>query len=132
MRVMQQKLEVENLNNQNTGLIVVVVIILLVVLIGPFMFMGTMMGPGMMGGWHMGQGMMGYGYGYGFNWIAAILQTILFVVFLGLIVFGAYYLISGGRLKSSEKSLDIIKERYAKGEISKEDYDKMKKELKED
>jgi putative membrane protein len=96
------------------------------------MFMGGMMSPGMMGGWHMGQGMMGYGYGYGFNWIAVLLQIVLFVVFFGLIVFGVYYFIGGGRLKSSEKSLDILKERYAKGEINKEDYDKMKKELKED
>ncbi len=88
------------------------------------------MGPGMMGGWHMGQGMMGYGYGS--NWIAAALQAILFLVFLGLIIFGAYYLISGGRPKSSGNSLEILKERYAKGEINKEDYDRMKKELKED
>jgi putative membrane protein len=120
------------LNGKDSGWIMILIIVLVIVLLGPFMFMGAMWGPGMMGGWHMGQGMMGYGYGYGFNWIASILQTILFVVFLGLIVFGAYYLISGGRLKSSEKSLDIIKERYAKGEISKEDYDRMKKELKED
>jgi putative membrane protein len=88
------------------------------------------MGPGMMGGWHMGQGMMGYGYGS--NWIATALQMILFVVFIGLIIFGAYYLISGSRSKSSDSSLDILKERYAKGEINQEDYDRMKKELKED
>lgn len=117
------------MNGKDSGWIIILIIVL-VVLLGPFMFMGTMMGPGMMGGWHMGQGMMGYGYG--FNWIAAVLQTILFVVFLGLIVFGIYYFIGGGRLKSSDSSLDILKERYAKGEINKEDYDRMKKELKED
>jgi putative membrane protein len=120
------------LNEKDSGWIIILIIVLVIALLGPFMFMGGMMGPSMMGGWHMGQGMMGYGYGYGFNWIAAVLQIILFVVFLGLIVFGVYYFIGGRRLKSSERSLDILKERYAKGEISKEDYDKMKKELKED
>ena len=115
------------MNDRNTGWIVILAIILIVVLVGPFMFMGAMMGPGMMGGWHMGQGMMGYGYG--FNWIAAVLQTILFVVFLGLIIFGVYYFIGGSHPKFSERSLDILKERYAKGEITNEEYDRIKREL---
>ena len=118
------------MNNKDSGWILILIVVLVVLLLGPFIFMGAMMGPGMMGGWHMGQGMMGYGYGS--NWIAAALQIILFLVFLGLIVFGAYYLISGGRSKSGDSSLDILKERYAKGEINKEEYDRMKKELKED
>ena len=120
------------MNSRNSGWIIILIIVLVVLLLGPFMFMGAMIGPGVMGGWHMGQGMMGYGYGYGYNWIAAVLQTILFIVFIGLIVFGVYYFIGGGRFKRSERSLDILKERYAKGEINKEDYDKMKRELKED
>jgi putative membrane protein len=118
------------LNNKDSGWILILIIILAVLLLGPFIFMGAMIGPGMMGGWHMGQGMMGYGYGS--NAIAAALQMILFLVFLGLIIFGIYYLISGGRSKSSDSSLEILKERYAKGEINKEDYDRMKKELKGD
>ena len=117
------------MDSRDSGWIIILIIVLVVLLLGPFMFMG-LMGPGMMGGWHMGQGMMGYGYGS--NWIAAVLQMILFLVFLGLIVFGVYYLISGSRPKSSGSSLEILKERYAKGEINKEDYDRMKKELKED
>lgn len=31
----------------------------------------------------------------------------------------------------NETSLDILKKRYARGEISKEEYDKIKKDLKE-
>jgi putative membrane protein len=115
------------MNNRNEIWIVLIILFLVFLFAGPFMFMGAMMGPGMMGGWHMGQGMMGYGYGS--NWIAAIIQTILFVIFLGLIVFGAYYLISGGRPKSGDSSLEILKERYAKGEITREEYDRMKREL---
>jgi putative membrane protein len=105
------------------------------------MFMGGwFMGPGMMGGYRpyggyggmMGYG--GYGYGYGFNWLGAIVRIIVFLIFLGLIAFGIYYLVGGGRLAPtspapSSRHLEILKERYAKGEITKEDYERMKQEL---
>ena len=115
------------MTDRNSGWIAVLVIILIIVFAGPFMFMGGMMGPGMMG-WK------GYGYGYGFNWIGALIRVLLFIVFLGLIVFGVYYLISGGRPTTSGpatlgRSLEILKERYAKGEITKEEYGRMKQEL---
>ncbi|MCX6660740.1 MAG: SHOCT domain-containing protein [Candidatus Bathyarchaeota archaeon] len=107
------------MTDRNSGWIAVLVIILIIVFAGPFMFMGGMMGPGMMGSGMMGWN--GYGYGYG-------------IVFLGLIVFGVYYLISGGRPTTSGpatlgRSLEILKERYAKGEITKEEYGRMKQEL---
>jgi putative membrane protein len=92
------------------------------------MFMGgwfmspRMMGPGMMG-WQ------GYGYGYGFNWFGALFRIILAIIFLALIAFGIYYLVGAGRLAPSSRSLEILKERYAKGEISKEEYERIKQEL---
>jgi putative membrane protein len=120
------------MTDRNSGWIAVLVIILIIVFAGPFMFMGGMMGPGMMGPGMMGW--QGYGYGYGFNWIGAIIRVLLFIVFLGLIVFGVYYLISRGRPATSGpatlgRSLEILKERYAKGEITKEEYERMKQEL---
>jgi putative membrane protein len=120
------------MTDRNSGWIAVLVIILIIVFAGPFMFMGGMMGPGMMGPGMMGW--QGYGYGYGFNWIGAIIRVLLFIVFLGLIVFGVYYLISGGRPTTRGpatlgRSLEILKERYAKGEITKEEYERMKQEL---
>lgn len=125
------------LNERDTGWILILAIILIVVIAGPFMFMGGMMGPGMMGGGMMGGGMMGYGYGY--NWFGAIIQLIFFLVFIGLIIFGVYYFVSGSTMKpgrrsleiskTSDRSLEILKERYAKGEINKEEYDRIKKEL---
>lgn len=81
---------------------------------------GGMMGPGMMGwGW------MGFGW-----WM--LIGPIVGLLFIGLIIYGIYYIFSG-RLRSFEpekrSSLDILKERYAKGEITEDEYRKMKKEL---
>jgi len=74
-------------------------------------------------------GMMGMmGYGWGFMFLAP-------VIFLFLIFLGAYYLITEytrtGRSESGrgEKAIEILRERYAKGEITSEQYLKMKKEL---
>jgi len=79
--------------------------------------------PGMMG-------MMAYGWGYGWGWMLVI--PLAFLVLIGV---GAYYLITESartnRSASSqpERPLEILKERYAKGEITREEYLKMKREL---
>ncbi len=56
---------------------------------------------------------------------------ILSVVFIGLIVLGAYYLFSGRSSfeKGGDRSVEILKERFAKGEITEEQFRKMKEEL---
>jgi len=58
--------------------------------------------------------------------ISGILSWILF--FVGG-VSAIKYKVSDVESKKINSSLDILKERYAKGEISKEEYDKMKSEL---
>ena len=70
--------------------------------------------------------MMNYGYGFGgmFLWI-------LFVIIIGVV---AYFVIQNTRSKTTgtspqETPLDILKKRYAKGEINKEDFDRMKRDL---
>jgi putative membrane protein len=78
-------------------------------------------GPG--GGWgHM----MYYGYGGGVMWI-------LFLVVIAALVFLVlqYSRAGGGRGAPGETPLDILKKRYARGEITKEDFDRMKRELSE-
>jgi len=71
-------------------------------------------------------GMMGYGW-----WFMPLIP----LIFLVLIVLGAYYIIMElfrqGRSKSKDggRALEILKERYARGEITREEYLKMKEEL---
>ncbi len=58
--------------------------------------------------------------------ISGILTWILF--FVGGVL-AIKYKVSDVESKKINSSLDILKERYAKGEISQEEYDKMKSEL---
>ncbi|MFA5993953.1 MAG: SHOCT domain-containing protein [Parcubacteria group bacterium] len=78
----------------------------------------------------------GWGGGFGFGWIFMLL-------FWGLIIWGIFTLIRGvsggggccdnnhgGHHGHGDKtSLDILKERYAKGEINKEEFEAKKKDL---
>ena len=74
-----------------------------------------------MGNWgHM----MGYGYGGGFMWL-------IFLLLVGVVI---YFLLQTSKPKGSDGSimetpLDILKKRYAKGEIDKGEFDQMKKDL---
>lgn len=75
------------------------------------------------GGWG---NMMHYGTGYGgmFMWI-------IILIVIGVLV---YFFVQSQNKKGqtptqNESHLDILKRRYAKGEIEKEEYEKMKKDL---
>jgi putative membrane protein len=75
------------------------------------------------GGWGP---MMHYGFGYGgmFMWI-------IFLIVIGLLI---YFIVQVRKTKGQmptqhESPLDILKRRYAKGDITREDYERMKKDL---
>lgn len=120
-------------SQDSTWLIVVVVLVLLglfvlspIFMMGFWGFPGGMMGGGMMGPWMMGGGQWGYNPG------GAIIGALLPLAFLAIIVVGAYYLLAG-RVRPSEPRratpVEILKERYAKGEITHEDFLRMKEQL---
>ncbi len=72
-------------------------------------------------------GSFGMGFGMGFG-------VIIMVLFWGAIIWLVISLINAGTKKSeetSESALDILKKRYARGEVTKEQYLEMETELKE-
>lgn len=81
--------------------------------------------------------MGGQGFGFG-SWgvIGMILNLLFTLLILGGIVLLVYWIIKqfapgSTSPESKSKALEVLKERYAKGEISEKEYKRMKKELTE-
>lgn len=127
-------------------LVVLGVLVLLPLFFGPAMMGGWgghmmghgMMGPGMMGPGMMGPGMMGPGAvggaWYGRWGIALPLLGGLFrlLILVGLVMVVASLVRHGGRgipVAGAESPLEVIKLRLARGEITVEQYDALKREL---
>jgi len=92
------------------------------IILPPLTFFACEQGPNSpMGNWgHM----MTYGYGGGFMWLIVL-------VLVGIVI---YFLFQVSKSKGSDGSiietpLDILKKRYAKGEIDKEEFDRKKQDL---
>jgi putative membrane protein len=69
----------------------------------------------------------GWGMGFGLGWFTMIIfwaLLILVIVYLVKIIAG-----SPKKGDKEETAIDILKKRYAKGEISKEEFDKIKDDL---
>ena len=76
---------------------------------------------------HMG----GFGFGFGFIFMLIFWVLIIWVIFALVRGFSGH---TCGHLRGEHKykensALNILKERYAKGEISKEEFEKIKKDL---
>jgi putative membrane protein len=81
-------------------------------------------------GWGMGPGMMGWGM----SWFGMIFMIAFWVLMIVGLIFLVKWLIqttSGKKdvFSGSNKALEIIKERYAKGEIDKAEFETKKKDL---
>jgi putative membrane protein len=68
-----------------------------------------------------------YGWGMGFGWL-------FMVLFWALVILGVVFIFKmiSDRSRPAEKgetALDILKKRYAKGEITKEEFERMKDDL---
>jgi putative membrane protein len=83
-------------------------------------------------GWHMGYGAMG---GYGMGWFGGIFMIIFWILLIIGLVFLIKWLVqstkgdSGSHRSASSSALEILKERYARGEINKQEYEEKKRDL---
>ena len=69
---------------------------------------------------------------YDFGWwgvIGVLFMLLFWAGVIALIVWGIKALTKGGGSTAKSNPLEIAKERYAKGEISKEEFEQMKKNL---
>ena len=83
------------------------------------------------GGWHMGPGMMG---NWGMGWFGMIFMMIFWVlVIVGLVFLIKWLIQTTGSGKAAEqtgsRAVEILKERYARGEIDKAEFESKKKDL---
>jgi len=98
--------------------------------------MGMMGSGGMMnmmrGNNMMGSGMMGSSFGGGSGWlwsVVGLLFWIALLVALILLIIWLYKKIAGQATEGGS-ALEILKKRFAKGEITKKEFESMKKEIK--
>lgn len=78
---------------------------------------------------------MMYMYGFGDNWLwHGLFGPIFMIVFWAVIIYLIVRLIQNGgkwdKKDSENKALDILKERYARGEIDKKEFEERKKDIK--
>ncbi|MGE5254126.1 MAG: SHOCT domain-containing protein [Planctomycetaceae bacterium] len=83
------------------------------------------------GGWGMGPGMMGY---WGMGWFGMIFMLAFWVLVIAGLVFLVRWLFHASRgdrgvSSTGTRALEILKERYAKGEITKEEFDRTRQDL---
>jgi putative membrane protein len=79
-------------------------------------------GPGMMGGY-------GWGGGWGFGGIGMLLWWVLIVLGIVLLV---KWIFGGGPAaghRTGDRALEVLKERYARGEIDKNEFEEKKRDL---
>ena len=112
--------------NIKTALIIGGVIVAILIIV-PLIF-------GLFGGWQGTSwggwgGMMG---GFGWMWF----MPIFMIVFWGLVIWGIVALVRGvsspgnsGYSNQADSALEILKRRYARGEINKQEYEEKKKDL---
>lgn len=86
---------------------------------------------GRYGGWRMGPDMMG---SWGGGWFGGIFMIVFWILILVGLVFVIRWLVQatgkkGNDVQRGSRAMDILKERYARGEIDKAQFENMKRDL---
>jgi len=107
------------------GIVAVLILLLIGVLfVVPMMGMimwGPIMGGGMMGGW---------GYPTGMRWGLMSIGMLIPLGFIVLLIVGAYFFLTPrGATAEIGNALKILDERYAKGELTRDQYLEMKQNI---
>jgi putative membrane protein len=79
-------------------------------------------GPGMMGGY-------GWGGGWGFGMIGMLLWWVLIILGIVLLAKWVFRGAPGASQVSGNRALEILRERYARGEIDKQEFEQRKRDL---
>ncbi len=112
------------MDSASRGWLVVLAFVLLVVLLGPAfgwgIMGGGMMGPGMMGAWGAAANPW-WGIAMLIFWAVIIAGMILLIVWAMRQV--------GAGADASRSPLDILKERYARGDVTREQFEQMRRDL---
>ena len=84
-------------------------------------------------GWHMGPGMMG---DWGMGWFGGIFMIVFWILLIIGLVFLIKWLVQSTKGDSgssprgaSSNALEILRERYARGEINKQEFEEKKRDL---
>ncbi|GAB6171826.1 hypothetical protein JCM15765_13040 [Paradesulfitobacterium aromaticivorans] len=90
----------------------------------------------MMNGWGYGPGVNGYGYSGGYWWMGLLGMAFQLIFWLALIGIGVYFyrryanrIPTGTGTFGRSNALDILRERYARGEIDAEEYQRRRQDL---
>jgi putative membrane protein len=73
----------------------------------------------------MMNGFEGHGWGMGWGWIIGLIILVAIIWIIVRMVNQNY----SSKNTKSQSAIDILKERYARGELSKEEFNERKKEL---
>ena len=77
--------------------------------------------------------MHGFYYWGGWGWIGFLLNAVVWALIISLIIWLIVRLGRGGQVthesRGGQDALDIAKERYARGEIDHEEFERIKKNL---
>lgn len=68
-------------------------------------------------------------YGGGYDIFGYVFMLFMMIIVVIGIIWAVRYLGHGGAGHGTESALDTLKKRYARGEISKDEFEQMKKDL---